>query len=105
MTCCRPTRPTWPGGPAGVIEREKRSVMVAMTSLLDAVMEDSASGRADFPVEERARLAAVLVAACLDERAHLEELDTYGPTGRSRRFLAPATGPLFRGVFDQWLSQ
>lgn len=79
--------------------------MVAMMSLFDAMGDGGSSAAVDLPIEERVRLANVLVSASLGQRAHIEELDTYGPNRRSRRFLAPPTAAIFRAMFDDWLAE
>jgi hypothetical protein len=79
--------------------------MVAAGSLIN-VLTDGATpdGAPALSAEERVRLANELIAAALDERAHLEAMDTYGPRKKSRRFLTGPNAPLFRKALEDWLT-
>jgi hypothetical protein len=81
------------------------TTMIAAGSLIDVLSDGPAqAGAAPFPPEERVRLANEMIAAALDQRAHLEAMDTYGPRRKSRRFLGGPNAPLFRKALEDWLS-
>lgn len=79
--------------------------MIAADSLIDVLSENPAQeGVRSLPPDERVRLANEMVAAALDQRTHLEAMDTYGPRKKSRRFLTGPNAPLFRKALEDWLS-
>lgn len=77
--------------------------MVAANSMLDVIADGTPGGHALLPVEERVRVANELVARTLDEHAHNEALDSYGPRNKCRRFLTPPTAEVFRQMHEDWL--
>lgn len=80
-------------------------MVAAIPHLLDVVTGSSSGSGTALPADEQTRIANELVAATLDEHAHIEVIDTYGPRGKSRRFLSPPTAAPFRKLHEDWLAQ
>jgi hypothetical protein len=78
--------------------------MVASNSLLDVIAGTLPGVEASVPLDERIRIANELVARTLDEHAHNEAMDSYGPRKQYRRMLARATETAFRRMHKDWLA-
>lgn len=78
--------------------------MVAGIPLLDVIGDSPALFDRDAPADRQARVANELIAACLDERRHIEALDVCGPTGKWRRMYVRETEAQMRQLHEQWLA-
>ena len=77
--------------------------MVSGLSLLDVIGNSPSAYDRDAPVDRQIRVANELVAACLDERRHIDALDVCGPTGKWRRLHVRETEAQMRQLHEQWL--
>lgn len=73
------------------------------SSLLDVIGGSAEASDAPLPAEERTRIANEMIASLLDEHAHIEEIDTFGPTRKSRRCLTRPNHLAFRRLHEDWL--
>ena len=78
--------------------------MVANNSLLDAIGTSGPAGSDSITAEDRIRIVNELVAAALDEHAHIEAIDSYGPNNKCRRFLTEPMAATFRKMHEDWLA-
>jgi hypothetical protein len=79
--------------------------MVATLSLLDVITNPKEVGDCPLTTIERTRIANEMIASLMDEHAHIEEIDTFGPTKRSRRCLTRPNHLVFRRLHEDWLTR
>jgi hypothetical protein len=78
--------------------------MVATASLLNFITETPTDNDDRLSANDRTRIVNELIAATLDERTHIEVVDTFGPHNKSRRFLTRPNGQVFRKMLEDWLA-
>lgn len=79
--------------------------MVATSFLLDVITNPAQGGDSPLTAHDRVRIANEMVASLLDEHAHIEEIDTFGTTKKSRRCLTRPDHLAFRRLHEDWLSR